>query len=166
MPETSLPANNIKHRGLFDFNLLLKEIFDWCNSYRYNFNEKKHKHKPKEREVELFMDKKVNEYVKYIIEVAIRVWDLKTVEVVKDGKTHKVNQGRIEVVVSGTLITDYSKSFGGSKFLQGLQKFMHNYVLKRTIEEEWESGLVFEVNKLIHRVHEALGMEKGVLRVE
>jgi len=148
-PIKKQPISYIKHQGLFDFNKILREIHAYATANRYNFFEKKHKHRPNEREVEILFDRKVNEYIKYSINILIRAWDVKDVTVAQDGKERKLNQGRIAIEVQATLTLDYGKRFGGSEFLQKMQDMMHRTVMKKTIEDVWEIELLFETNRLL-----------------
>jgi hypothetical protein len=155
----AFPTVYIKHKGLFDQQKLIQRLQGWYGEYKYDFQMPKYKAKPDEFEVEAEGSRKINEYVKFTLKVVVKAWEVKEVEVVKDGETRKMNQGRLAIEVNPEYELDYGKRFGGNKFLQALQDFYHNYIMKRTIEEVWEGELWMHQNAMIRAIREVLGQE-------
>ena len=149
-----LPMSYIKHKGYFDISKLLQSIRKWFLDRDYDFHFTKHKFKiPSpagvEQEIELHGERKINEYVKFNIKLFMRFFDLKEVELVKEGQKIKTNSGRVAIEISASMIFDYENRFGGSKFVQAAQDFYHKFVIKRTIEEEWEDQLFMKMIDLM-----------------
>ncbi len=149
-----LPSSVIKHKGYFDLSKLLNSIKDWFSEQEYDFHFTKHKYKiPSpagiEQEIELFGERKINEYVKYTIKLTVRVFELKEVEMVKEGQKIKTNSGRLAIEIGGSMLFDYENRFGGSKTMQAVQDFYHKLVIKRTIEDQWEDDLFLKIVDLM-----------------
>lgn len=155
---------NIKFTGIFDMNKLLRTISSWYSREYYNFAEKKHKYKVDKREIELHGDRKINEYVRLNIDVSLFAFDLKDVEVMKEGKKLKMQQARLMVEINGIVELDWQqKRFAGSKFLQNLQDWYHKNIIRQTITEEWEDSLYFKMQQLARLINAELEMEGSVL---
>ncbi len=154
-----MPVTYVKHRGVFSHQQLVKGIQHWFGENKYTFHAGKYKVKPNEAEYEVTGERKVNEYVKF--ELSVRIWirDMSEVEVVQDGEKRKMNEGAVQVEVTGSYDLDYAERFGGSKFMQWLQDFYHKYVIRQTIEEVWEDDLYVKIVQLSNTIKEALGME-------
>lgn len=160
MPTFSLtPKTSIKHKGLFDRSKLIKTIQDWFGKHKYDFHAPKYKYRPDEIELEFKGERKINPYVRFRMLVVVKGFEIKNVEVVKDGEKKKMQQGRLNVEISPEYDLDYKKRFGGNKFLQALQDFFHKYIIKRTIEEVWEDQLFMHQTSMIREIREVLGHE-------
>jgi len=155
--EFGTPTANIKSKGFFIWKDVLATIKDWLDSEYYDFLETKHKYKPDEREVEIVGERKLNEYVKYKINIALLAQGLKDVEVIKEGKKITMQEGRIKIEVTGNMTLDWQKRFGGNAFLQAVQDFYHKYIIKQKIETEWLDHLLFKIFKLTKVLNEKLG---------
>lgn len=158
--EFNTPLTVIKSKGYFVWKDLLMNVKKWYESEYYDFAETKHKYKPEEREVEVSGDRKLNEYVKYRIKVAMGVSGLKDVELIKEGKKINVQEGRVTVHISGTMFLDWQSRFKGNKFLQAIQDFYHKYIIKQKIESEWLDHLGFKMYQLSKMVNQTLGTSK------
>jgi hypothetical protein len=78
---------------------------------------------------------------------------------VQDGEKKKLQEGYIQLDVSGRIEFDWSKRFGGSKFAQWLQDFYLKYVLRQTIKDVYEDDLILKQQELISKIKELLGTE-------
>ena len=74
-------------------------------------------------------------------------------------ETKKMNQGRLAVEINPSYELDYNKRFGGNKFLQALQDFMHKYLIKKTISDVWEDELGMHQSDIVGAIKEVLGQE-------
>lgn len=160
--KSDLPLTYVKWRGLFNYSELLQAIKSWFKSYDYHFEEPTHKWKTGdgyEAEIKFKGNRKVNEYVKYYLEVFLRTWDMKEVEVVKDGQKFKMYDGKVAIEISGKVEFDWQKRFGGNKFLQHLQDFFHKFIIRQDINEKWEDELLFKMMNLTKVIKEKLGHE-------
>ncbi len=158
-----MPMTFVKHRGLFSYAELINIIRNWFRDYDYKFHEPKHQWKvpPEGVEIEIKIkgDRNVNEYVKYHIEIFLRVYDMKDVEVVKEGQKVKMQDGKVTVEITGKLELDWQNRFGGNKFLQGLQDFLHQFIIKQDIGDHWEDDLLYKLMDLTKVIRSTLGQE-------
>ena len=160
------PATIIKHRGFFNLDKVLKTITDWYKNEDFDeeFNITDYKYKipspsGAEYEIRISGKKKVTGYVMYEIRVILWVFDLREVELIKDGEKIKTNEGRIIVEIYPELHLDWQNRFGGNKFLQRLQEFYHDYIIKYKIKDYWEDMCLIKAGQLIKLVQETLSQE-------
>jgi hypothetical protein len=153
MPTRKLPASRLKFQGIINYEGLFKLIRQWFLDQGYEFHHEVLKHKlpsPAGYEQELKMSgwKKVNEYSKFNIQLYFHVYDIKDVEVIKEGKKTRLKSLRLTLEISPSVDLDYTKRFGGSRFLQGLQDFFLKYVYKEEISTVMEDQIWYRVLKL------------------
>lgn len=156
----------VKYRGIFDQEGLLRKVYDWLTHQYYDVQESSYKHKipdPRgaEQEIKVTAEKKVSGYLQFNIKLHFRIFDLKEVEVVKDNQKKKMNQGRIEIRISGTVAVDYKNNFEKSQFLKRLRDFMHKFVMKEDIEYWWQDEFYYRLYKLQQTIKEFLEMESS-----
>ncbi|MDP7323381.1 MAG: hypothetical protein QF632_01315 [Candidatus Woesearchaeota archaeon] len=155
---------NLKYRGVWDYEGLYQLMVQWFEDQGYEFHERVFKHKVPsplgfEQELGWYGWRKVNAYVKFWIYVYWHVWDIKEVEVVKDGKKKKMVQARLFIEFSGKVELDWQNMFTGSKFVVAIQDWMNKYVLHKTITGGWEDELYYRIHKLFYSCKEFLNME-------
>ncbi|MBD3361238.1 hypothetical protein GF358_00430 [Candidatus Woesearchaeota archaeon] len=158
-PDVSFPVIYIKHKGNFDFNKLMKDIKSWYDENDYDFHVPKHKHKSDEEEVKISGERKITGYIKFYINVEFRIFDFKTVEVIKDGEKIKTNYGRIALEVIPGYDLDYEKRFGTTPVLKAIREFYHKYIIKRKLEDYWEDELFLQASGLIQTIKKSLEYE-------
>lgn len=158
-----IPKMVIRYSGTFDVGKLLSSTRGWLLEQNYEFAEPAYKHKYGDQgqdiEIEWEADRKVNYYVKEYIRVVMIMNSIKDVEISTEGKKQKMQQGRILVEVEGKVHLDYQKRFEGNKFLQGLQDFLHKYILRKTIFIKWYDRLYTKIFNLVRFIREQLGSE-------
>jgi hypothetical protein len=158
------PPAVIKYRGVFDFEGMLRLIYDWMIHDDFEVHEKKYKHKiPDVRgaEQELTMSgwRRVNAYVKFHVDADMHLWEMKEVDVVRSGIKKKLVQARMRLILAPTVELDYTNRFAGSAFLQSLQDFYHKFIIKQDIQNYWEDELYYRTYKLHRLIKEFLDME-------
>src|SRR3989338_4419929 len=153
------PVTYIRQKGYFDWADLLKSIRGWLKDEFYNVEETKHKHKPNEQEVEMSGFRKLNEYVKYYFDIKIRTENVAIVELIKDGKTVKTQEGNVCIELSARMELDWQRRFGGSEFLQSLQNFYHKYIIKQKIEQVWMGHLESKFGQFANFIKDKLQQE-------
>ena len=157
--KAQLPVIYLKHRGLFNHSQLVKGIQQWLVDNNYKFHAPKYKLKASEAEYEIEGERDVTEYVRFRIMLHIWARDITDVEIVKDGEKKKMQDGYIQMEITGTLEMDYNARFGGNKFMQWLQDFYHDYIIKQTIGDVWEDDLFLKLNQLTGAIKSILGTE-------
>jgi len=158
------PKHIIKYEGIFDYDRLYKIVYHWLSNQGYYVNEPTYKSKPgtaagTEEEIELRAWRKVNNYVKYWIYVYFHVYDIKPMEIVKEGKKKKVIKARIWIELDAEVELDYNNRFEKSRFLEALRTFLNNIVLKSKIDVVWTDELYYRMLKLHKVIKEFLEME-------
>ncbi|MEM4263924.1 MAG: hypothetical protein QW666_03475 [Candidatus Woesearchaeota archaeon] len=147
-----LAITYIKHKGFLDVSKLIQSIRGWFLDNRYDFHFPKHKYAgpagAAEQELEMYGERKMTEYVQFKISLLIRLYDLKDVEVVKNGEKIMSSTGRAAVEITPMMTLDYAKRFGGSVFMQTLQDIYHRYVIRTTIDDIWEDNIYMQVTDL------------------
>lgn len=143
--ERSMPTMYIKHKGFLDVSKLVQSIKSWFKENKYTLHFPTHKFAgpigAAEQEIKMYGERKMTEYVKFKITILMRFWDLKEVEVIKDGKKIKACTGRVAIDIDGLMALDYLKRFGGNKLLQSLQDIYHRYIIRTTIENIWDDEI-------------------------
>lgn len=154
----------IKYHGIFDMTSLLKKMRSWIIANWFEFHEASVKHKvpsPEgaEQEFEWWGVRKVNSYVKYFVDVFIKLWNLHDVEVVREGQKKKLQSAKLLIETSGRIQLDWSDRFGGSQFLQNLAEFYNNYVVKKDIDMVWADKLYYDMYRFHQMIKEHLDFE-------
>jgi hypothetical protein len=157
--EDIMPVMYFKHRGIFDHSKLIKGIQDWFVENNYEFHAPKYKVKADEAEYDIECERKITEYVMYKIGLHMWIRDLKDIDVVQDGEKKKMNEGYIQLDVSGKIVFDWSKRFGGTKFVQWLHDIYQKYVIRQTVKDVYEDDLILKQQELISRIKALLGTE-------
>ena len=161
--KSNVPTHYIKYKGLFNFSDVMQSIRKWFEENNYRFEEPKHQWKVPsegvEAEIKMKGEHKINEYVRYDIDVFVRTFDMKEVEMVKEGQKIKTNDGRIAIEVSGAAVFDWQNRFHGNKFLQNLQDFFHKFIIKQDIGDWWEDDIFIKVIELKQLIRSKLGHE-------
>ncbi len=159
------PPMIIKQRGFFNLEKVLKTITDWFREEDFeDFDITDYKYKipsPAGAEYEIRIDgkKKVTGYVMYQIKVILWVFDLRDVELIKNGEKIKTNEGRISIEITPILVLDWQKRFEGSKFLQRLQDFYQNYIIRYKLSDYWEDMMLIKSGQLVKIVQGVLEQE-------
>lgn len=147
----------IRHKGLFDFNGLLKGIPGWMTQHGYSIMQKGHSQKQTGSggylEANWEALKEATEYVQFKIKVDIWLRDLNDVAVEKNGKAVKMNRGNIEITFNSEMSKDYNKIFATKdgeatafhKFIRGIYE---KHVIKSKLSA-MEDKLLAETQSLM-----------------
>ena len=157
----------IRYDGIFDLDSLYKLIQKWFVDQGFYFEEVAFKHKvPSPAGAEQDYDfrgwRKISEYVKFNIRVFIKLYNLKDIEVIKEGKKKKLSKAVLKISIKGEMELDYKNRFEKNNFLKALRNFYNKYILK---EEEGVIGgiywdqLYYRLFKLHAAIKEHLDME-------
>jgi len=151
----------ISYKGLFSVTELYRLVDFWFMEKGYTKHELRidEEVKPDGKKIYLIKDpyKKISDYLKYVIRIEIECDHVKEVDVEKDGKTLRMNQGDCSVFITGYLVSDYESKWEKSAtyyFIRGLfDKYVWNHHIYRG-----ESGLVDECNHLSSQVKSFLNL--------
>ena len=78
---------------------------------------------------------KVSDYFKNELKISWRIIGLKNVEVEKDGKKVKMNNGSFEVKINATLIKDYANTWENSSQMKFLRGVYDRFIIESTIKQ-------------------------------
>jgi len=170
MPESRrFPTTLIKHRGFFSYSKLLQAVRKWyVNDDFEELNMPSYKVKypteiGTEHETRINGKKNITEYVRFEIEVFIRVYNMRDIEIIQDGKKIKLQDGQVQIEISPILHLDWQKRFAGpppwKNFLKALDEFYRGYIIKYKIADYWEDMLLLKSGQLARTIKEALGQE-------
>lgn len=164
MPLRKLPAEYIKFQGICDLDGLFRLIANWLQDRGYEVEERKVKHKVPspsgaEDEIEWSAWLKETDYLKNWIHLHYWLFDMKEVEVVKEGMKRKLTRVRIQIEITSEIETDWQKRWESSTFLVRLRDFYEKHIIRKDLETLWEDKLWYIVLKLHAAIKEHLDME-------
>lgn len=164
MADYPMYVHYIKHYGIFDLQGLYQMIYNWLVDRGFEVRELKVKHKVPSaagEEDEIWWDAWINEtdYIKNWISLIFFFYDIKEVEVVKEGKKKKLTRARILIELNGKVETDWQGKWKRNAFLSNLQKFYEKFVIKKDIDNIWWDKLYYNMLKLQTAIKEYLDQE-------
>jgi hypothetical protein len=156
----------IRYKGLFDWAGIYKLVYNWIVNRQFRFHEKRYKDKldtplGNELEVDVWGEKEVTEYYKYRMDVAYHLWESREIPVVINGKQTKLWQGRIEIKISGKVITDWQGHYKSGE--NTVHKWMEMFLNKVVLKNEIEMKHIDPFDKDLHRLEAEL---KKLLKIE
>ena len=154
----------LKHAGVFDYGGLLRHLREWIINQDYEFHERTVKHKVPspsgyEEEILWTAQKEVNAYVRFHFDIYMHIYNIKDIEVIKEGKKHKLTQASLLMEVWGRCEFDWSNRFGGNRFLQLLNNFFLQYIVGKNMDVKWTDELYYRLYKFQKVVKEYLDFE-------
>ena len=158
------PPVKVKQSAIFDMDELYKALFRWFELYHYEFHEREYRESSdpgggKHLEIRWYAEKKVDDYVKLVIEVDFLVLGLTDVEIEKNGAKTKTNKGTIEMRFSGYLLKDYEDSWSKSAFSTFIRGIYDKYIIRGRLEGY--EGLIYdEAHKLIAEAKAFLALHR------
>lgn len=163
------PVQFIKHRGFFNYSDFLQAVRKWFIDEDFDvldmpmYKQKFPTPTGTEHEFKMKGKKNVTEYVRYEIEFMVRVYNLRDVEIIQDGKKIKVQDGQVQIEIEPKLILDWQNRFKQSgpfkPFVEALDKFYRNYIIKYTIVDYWEDMCLLKALQLVRIIKQTLGQE-------
>jgi len=102
--------------------------------------------------------RKITDYFKFEIKVTWRITNMREIEIVKDGKKVKMNDGAVEIKVKGTLIRDYESKFEQSAFKKFLRGVYEKWVIPSRIEQ-YEDKLIEDADEFLDQAKAYLDLE-------
>ena len=164
-----LPVTLIKHRGFFNYSDVLQAIRKWYVDDDFDvLNMPMYKQKfptptGTEHEFALTGYKNVTEYVRFHMTVELRVYNMRDIEIIQDGKKLKLQDGQIQFALLPVIEFDWQSRFKGpppwKNFIKALDDFYRSYIIKYTIVDYWEDILLLKTGQLAKIIKETLGQE-------
>ncbi len=157
--EISVAPSVTQYSGVFKLKDVLSLIRSFLSQEGYDVIELKHKIKNKsegtEGEIDLDCDYKMNHYVKFKIGVSLKISDMVDVEVNKV----KMQQGQLNIKLSGAVELDYDSRFDKNKFLVFLQEIYHKFIMKQTIDNVYWDTVHTTMFRLQRAIRDQLQFE-------
>ena len=155
----------IKKVGIIDFDGLYKTMQKWFYEQKFVFEEptsriRKGTPAGVEYEFKWWAWRKVDVYAKYHMHIWFYLYDVKEIEVIKNGKKITLTKCRLQIEMDGHVELDWTKKFQNSKFQKLLFDFLNNFILQeeKVISMYWDE-LYYRMYKLQTIVKELLDME-------
>ena len=153
----------LKQDSIFDLGELYKSIFRWFDVNGYSFYEKEYNDidEPNGKHLEIYWytEKKIDLYVKFVIEVSYLVLGMQKIELEKGGVKIKTNKGSIEFRITAYLMKDYDDKWSKSAMQKKMRYVYDIFIIKKRIDK-LESELVKDVNSLIDELKAFLDIHK------
>ncbi len=149
----------LKYKGVFDFDALYKLMAKWFMDRKYDFYEQLYKEKPPELEIEWIAKRKVDEFYQYKIRLYFHLFDVKTVEAIKEGVKKKLTSCRMIIEFDPSVIVDWQGRWSENKFTDKLLGFYIRNVIKRELQLKYGDPLWYITYRLHNIVKEFLEME-------
>ncbi len=155
----------IEYDGLFDSSDLFRFLDDWFQQKGYDKQEVRHAERVKEKgkfvDLEIMPTKKVSDYVKYDINVRVYIKDLVQANIKRDGKQFKINKGRVTILISAFLVTDYEHRMESKPMLFFMRTLFDKFVHKKYIDR-FEKGMMNDVQQLHTELKSFLNLNRYV----
>lgn len=171
--ELKIRTGLLRYNGIIDLNGLFRITREWLVSNKWRFYEKTLKHKiyPEgyKKEMTWIAYKDPTEYVRYHVTLEFLIREINDVEVVRQGIKKKLQQCIFQVEITGRVELDKERRFKdvvGSKFLQMLMDFYHNYIIKEDILFVWVDQLEYRLLRLHGIMKQFMEMEAATNAAE
>jgi len=141
----------------------IKELFEIINKWSQERHMQKREDKCHEQnlpegkfiEYEIAPWKKISDYTKYIYKIRVLFQNLKKVEVTKDKKKIKADQGRVLIYFDGFMEHDYEHRWDERPLFVFFRTLYDKFVYK-AYTERFEQRLVHEMHDLYNEIEKFL----------
>lgn len=155
--------DRLEYEGIFNAKELYNLIFSWLKDNRYNPVEKRHTEslRPEGKHVLMEFEPfyKFSDYAKTIIKLHAEFRELKDVTVERDGKKVKMQEGKVYMVFSGILETDYEHRWESKPVFYFLRVVFEKYLYSPFISG-YEKRIKSDVSNLKNHVKSFLNLER------
>lgn len=153
----------LKQDSIFDLGELYKSIFRWFDINEYTFYEKEYNDidEPKGKHLEIYWytEKKIDAYVKFVIEVSYLVLGLQSIELEKGGVKIKTNKGSIEFRITAYLQKDYEDRWSKTGAQTKMRYLYDRFIIRKRLNKLGDE-LIKDVNSLIDELKAFLDLHK------
>ena len=165
MPQKStiLSGFKLKQDSLFDLGELYKILFRWFENNGYAFYEKLYQDidTPAGKQIQIFWtaERKMDDYIKFVIDVNYLVVGLSKVEVERGGVKVSTSKASVEFRINATLLKDWDGKWSASPFMKNVRKMYDKYLIRERIER-LEGELHGEAMAMIDEIKSFLALHK------
>lgn len=152
----------IKLKSVFDLGELYKLLYRWFESHGYDFQELEYRESleadGKKLEIRWYAEKKIDDYIKFVIKPTFFVIGLEKVEIEREGEKEATNKGEVELKFDSYLLKDYENKWKGP-FLRFLRTVFDKFLIKSRIEG-YEGQLHEELYTLMSEAKSFLNLHR------
>ena len=154
----------IKYDGIIDWEGLYRLIADWYIDRGYYFEQGDIKHKVPtpagaQDEYKFTGWKKTTQHLVEKIDLQIILYDLKEIDVIKDGKKKKLIKARMVIYFAGGVETAYDPRWDQTTFGRYLRTVYEKLLIKKDMEALWWDRLYYIRYKLHTEIKKFLEMQ-------
>ena len=163
MVETKIVVDGLtlSYEGLFsatEFYMMIDRFFrDHMYDKRETQNLEKVEPQGKYIELELQPYRKMSDYIRFVIRMRLRMFNVTEVEIEKDGHKVKLNKGRVNMVFDGFLETDYEGRWEGKPSYVFIRTVFDKFIYKM-YTQKFEAQLTEDVNTLYNQLKAFLNL--------
>lgn len=154
-------TGKVKHDGIFDFKEMYRFCLTWLTDNGFLVQEDTYSEKvtPKGKEIEIRWNakKKISDYFMFNLKPAWRILGMTDVEVTENGKKIKMNNGNVEIKLTGDLVKDYEHRWENKPFIKFLRDVYNRYIIKARIDQ-YEGRLFQECDEYIAQIKSFLAI--------
>ncbi len=155
-------ALKVKQVGVFDLTELYLLLYKWFELYGYDFQEQEYRDieqaGKKNLEIRWYAEKKVDDYVKFVIKVSMLILRMEDIEVESEGMKVASKKGTVEFRFDAYLEKDYENRWEGGP-MKFIREVYDKFIIKGRIEA-LEGELQGELYKFIDEIKAFLNMHR------
>lgn len=152
----------IHEKANFDFKKLYKFMQLWIKSKNYDFFEKENTHKTASSGEELTIrfvgEREVDDYVKYDIEILMRILDMEKITIETSKGKIRLDTGQLYINIKAIATIDYRGIWSKTKFDKLLGYIYNNYIIRKKIEQKYCGNLYGEMMDFYNGIKEHLDL--------
>jgi len=152
MEQERIAKTLVKPKGIFDWKDFYKFLYELMQAQGYvitedHYNQKETKN-GKEIEVQWNCSQFIDDYTRFDVQLLLKVFGLVDVQIERGGQKKDMNQGEIEVWITGFITTDYKNQWEKQPILKFLKGVYDRYLYRSRYEElqakMWEHVYLIE----------------------
>lgn len=155
-------AIKVKQKSVFNLDELYLILYKWFELYGYDFQEQEYrdieKAGTKDVEIRWYAEKKIDDYIKFIMKVSMMTVGMKEVEVEEEGIKRTTKSGTVEFRFDAFLLKDYEDRWTGG-IMKFLREVYDKFIIKGRIDS-LEGELHTELYKFIDEIKAFLNMHR------
>jgi len=163
MPERDfiVEKKRLTYEGLFSFAKLYKLIDEYFENLGYDKVELKNVEvvQPEGKYIEIEVEpyKSVADWAKHRVHLRIIASGLKDVDVKRDGKTERLNQGKVQIVIDAWLETDTMTMWEEKPVYYLIRQIFHKYAFP-PVTKAFKSNISGDVQRMVDEVKAFLNL--------
>lgn len=156
-------SSKMKYGGIFNFKDFYKFCYDWLTEeLGFGVSESEYEEKiggnTKDMLIKWEGQRELTDYFRFDVKVEFRITNLSKVELNRDGRKIKANEGSVTLKLKGILVRDYKGKFEVSASKKFMRSVYEKWIIPSRIEE-------FE-GKIAGNCDEFLSQAKAFLDLE